>query len=176
MGGRRIAVPPRGTRPTTDRVRESLFNVLTARIDLDGASVLDLYAGSGALGLEALSRGAATAVFVESDQRAATVIGQNIETLGASGASVRRGTVASVLALGAERPVDLVFADPPYDLGEAEVSEMLTALTARGWTTTGSVVVVERGASGPELSWPDGWEAWQARRYGDTRLEMAERS
>ncbi len=176
MGGRRIAVPPRGTRPTTDRVRESLFNVLTARMDLHGASVLDLYAGSGALGLEALSRGAATAVFVESDQRAAIVIGQNIETLGASGASVRRGTVASVLASGAERPVDLVFADPPYDFGEAEVSEMLTALTSRGWTTTGSVVVVERGASGPELSWPDGWEAWQARRYGDTRLEMAERS
>ncbi|MGC2675610.1 MAG: RsmD family RNA methyltransferase, partial [Mycobacterium sp.] len=71
-GGRRIAVPPRGTRPTTDRVRESLFNIVTARLDLTGLSVLDLYAGSGALGLEALSRGAASALFVESDRRAAT--------------------------------------------------------------------------------------------------------
>src|SRR6185437_5954114 len=85
FGGRRIAVPPRGTRPTTDRVREALFNVLSARIDLHDASVLDLYAGSGALGLEALSRGAATAVFVESDRKAAAVIGQNIEALGVTG-------------------------------------------------------------------------------------------
>ena len=122
-------MPPHGTRPTTDRVRESLFNVLTARMDLDGASVLDLYAGSGALGLEALSRGAATAVFVESDQRAAAVIGQNIKSLGVAGATVRRGTVASVLAGGAETAVDLVFADPPYDLGAAEVDEVIAALS-----------------------------------------------
>ena len=125
---------PRGTRPTTDRVRESLFNVLTARMDLHGAVVLDLYAGSGALGLEALSRGAANAVFVESDQRAAAVITQNIKTLGVTGATVRRGTVAAVLGAGAENPVDLVFADPPYSVGESEVNEMLTALTNGGWT------------------------------------------
>lgn len=168
-------MPPRGTRPTTDRVRESLFNVLTARLDLHGASVLDLYAGSGALGLEALSRGAAAAVFVESDQRAAAVIGQNIEGLGVAGATVRRGAVASVLAAGTEKPVDLVFADPPYDVGEAEVNDMLAALTDRGWTAAGSVVVVERGVSGPELSWPQRWQPWRPRRYGDTRLEMAER-
>ena len=166
-------MPPRGTRPTTDRVREALFNVLSARIDLHDASVLDLYAGSGALGLEALSRGAATAVFVESDRKAAAVIGQNIEALGVTGATLRRGTVASVLAAGAETPVDLVFADPPYDVGEAEVIEMLVALTSRGWAAEGCVAVVERGASGPDLGWPDGWQPWQARRYGDTRLEMA---
>ena len=87
-------MPRTGTRPTTDRVRESLFNVLTARLDLDGVSVLDLYAGSGALGLEALSRGAASAVFVESDQRAADVIAKNIAALGVTGATVRRGPVA----------------------------------------------------------------------------------
>ena len=132
-------MPPRGTRPTTDRVREALFNVLSARIDLHDASVLDLYAGSGALGLEALSRGAATAVFVESDRNAAAVIGQNIETLGVTGATLRRGTVASVLAAGAEAPVDVVFADPPYDVGEAEVIEMLVALTSRGWAAEGCV-------------------------------------
>ncbi len=166
-------MPPRGTRPTTDRVRESLFNVLAARIVLPGASVLDLFAGSGALGLVALSRGAATAMFVESDRRAAAVIDQNVRTLGVTGATLYRGTVVSVLAAGAATAADLVFADPPYDTGEAEVNEMLTALTTRGWTAAGSVVVVERAASGPELTWPDGWERWPTRRYGDTGLEMA---
>jgi 16S rRNA (guanine(966)-N(2))-methyltransferase RsmD len=156
-------------------VREALFNVLTARIELDGVSVLDLYAGSGALGLEALSRGAATAVFVESDPRAAAVIGRNIEALGVAGATVRRGAVASVLATGTATPVGLVLADPPYGVGQADVNEMLTALTDNGWTAGGSVLVVERAASGPELRWPDSWEPWQSRRYGDTRLEIAAR-
>jgi 16S rRNA (guanine966-N2)-methyltransferase len=163
----------RGTRPTTDRVRESLFNVLTARLDLTGHSVLDLYAGSGALGLEALSRGAASALFVESDPRAATVIVQNIATLGLQGASVRRGTVAAVLAARADRAVDLVFADPPYEVPASEVEAMLAALTAGGWVASGAVVVVERAASGPPVTWPDGWSPWRDRRYGDTRLEMA---
>ena len=99
-GGRRIAVPARGTRPTTDRVRESLFNIVTARRDLAGLAVLDLYAGSGALGLEALSRGAASALFVESDPRSAAVIARNIESLGLAGATLRRGAVAAVLAAG----------------------------------------------------------------------------
>ena len=84
-------------------MREALFNVLAARMDFDGATVLDLYAGSGALGLEALSRGAAAAVFVESDQRAAAVIEQNIKTLGVAGATLRARPVASVLAAGADR-------------------------------------------------------------------------
>ena len=84
-------MPRTGTRPTTDRVRESLFNVLAARLDLTGAAVLDLYAGSGALGLEALSRGAASATFVESDARAASVIAKNIAELGVTGATLRRG-------------------------------------------------------------------------------------
>jgi 16S rRNA (guanine966-N2)-methyltransferase len=174
LGGRRITVPPRGTRPTTDRVRESLFNVLTARMDLDGASVLDLYAGSGALGLEALSRGAATALFVEADQLAVAVIGQNIQTLGVAGATVRRGAVASVLAMGADRPVDLVLADPPYDVGADEIEDVLSELTTRGWAADGTVAVVERAASGAQLQWPAGWAVWPHRKYGDTRLEMAQ--
>jgi 16S rRNA (guanine(966)-N(2))-methyltransferase RsmD len=165
----------RGTRPTTDRVRESLFNVLAARIDFVGRDVVDLYAGSGALGLEALSRGAASALFVESDARAASVITQNIASLGVRGASVRRGTVAAVLAGGAARPVDLVFADPPYEVDDAAISEMLVALVAGGWSTPGTVAVVERWASGIEIGWPDGWSVWSARRYGDTRIELAER-
>jgi len=156
-------------------VRESLFNVLASRIDFAGASVLDLYAGSGALGLEALSRGAASAMFVESDQRAAAVIAKNIASLGAQGATLRRGPVAAVLAGGADRPVDLVLADPPYDISVAEIEEMLVALVNGGWATDNTVAVVERAASGPELAWPDGWLPWPSRRYGDTRIELAER-
>jgi 16S rRNA (guanine966-N2)-methyltransferase len=173
-GGRRIAVPPRGTRPTTDRVRESLFNIVTARWDLAGLAVLDLYAGSGALGLEALSRGAVSAVFVESDQRTAAVIARNIEALGLAGASLRRGAVATVLAAGAASPVDLVLADPPYDIDAAEVNAVLVALTAHGWVREGTVAAVERAAGGEALTWPAGWSAWPERVYGDTRLELAE--
>ena len=137
--------------------------------------MLDLYAGSGALGLEALSRGAASAVFVESDHRAAAVVDQNIASLGAT-AAVRRGPVAAVLAGGADRPVDLVFADPPYDVAAADIEEVLVALVTGGWAAAGTVVVVERPAAGPPLDWPDGWRPWPARRYGDTRLELAERT
>ncbi len=163
----------RGTRPTTDRVREALFNVLTARIDFAGIRVLDLYAGSGALGLEALSRGAASALFVESDARAVSVIEQNIAALGVRGAAVRRGTVVSVLAGGATRPVDLVLADPPYEVDDAQVAEVITTLGSAGWTAPGTVVVVERPTSAAGLVWPEGWSAWKSRRYGDTSLEMA---
>jgi 16S rRNA (guanine(966)-N(2))-methyltransferase RsmD len=156
-------------------VRESLFNLLAARIDFAGLDVLDLYAGSGALGLEALSRGASSATFVESDAKAAVVITQNIASLGVRGASVRRGPVAAVLAGGATRPVDLVLADPPYEVDDAVVIEILGALVAAGWTRPGTVAVLERSASGPEIGWPDGWSVWGARRYGDTRIELAER-
>jgi 16S rRNA (guanine966-N2)-methyltransferase len=168
-------VPRNGTRPTTDRVRESLFNVLAARLDFAGLSVLDLYAGSGALGLEALSRGATSAIFVESDQRAAAVIAKNIATLELSGAVVRRGTVAAAVAVSAPRPVDLVLADPPYEVPAAEVEAVLAALSDNGWAATGTVAVIERAAAGPTLGWPAGWDTWRERRYGDTRLEMAER-
>ncbi len=174
-GGRRIAVPPRGTRPTTDRVRESLFNIVTARRDLNGMSVLDLYAGSGALGLEALSRGAASALFVESDHRAAAVLARNIATLGLPGATLRRGLVAAVLAAGAAAPVDLVLADPPYDVETAEIHNVLAVLSAHGWTQAGTLAVVERAATSTSLNWPAGWHAWPQRVYGDTRLELAER-
>lgn len=164
----------RGTRPTTDRVRESLFNVLTARLDFAGSAVLDLFAGSGALGLEALSRGAATALFVEADRRAAAVITQNVTALGATGATVRCGTVDSVLAVGADRPADLVFADPPYEVSSADVAAVLTALVDGGWVAQGAVAVLERPASAPPVAWPAGWTADRDRRYGDTRLEFGE--
>jgi 16S rRNA (guanine966-N2)-methyltransferase len=156
-------------------VRESLFNILTARRDLSGLAVLDLYAGSGALGLEALSRGAASALFVESDQRTAAIIARNIEALGLTGATLRRGAVAAVLSAGSPSPVDLVLADPPYDVEAAEVEAVLAALTTHGWVREGTVTVVERAATSLPLTWPAGWSLWPQRVYGDTLLELAER-
>jgi len=137
-------------------------------------SVLDLYAGSGALGLEALSRGAASALFVESDRRAAAVLEGNITTLGLPGATLRRGQVTALLAARAAAPVDLVLADPPYDIETADVHAVLAALTTHGWVQEGTLVVIERAAASTPLGWPTGWHPWQQRVYGDTRLELAE--
>jgi 16S rRNA (guanine(966)-N(2))-methyltransferase RsmD len=167
-------VPAKGTRPTTDRVRESLFNVVAARLDFDGIAVLDLYAGSGALGLEALSRGAAAAMFVESDARAADVIARNIAELRLGGAQVRRTAVTAALAATPPAPMDLVFADPPYEVDNRAVEAVLRLLAENGWVTGGSIMVVERPASAAVLSWPSDWEPLKDRRYGDTRLEWAE--
>ncbi len=169
-GGRRLAVPSTA-RPTTDRVREALFSMLAARRDFDGLHVLDLYAGSGALGLEALSRGAASVQFIESDRRAAEVIARNIATVGLPGAVVRRGSVTTVLA-GAGGPMDLVFADPPYDVSTPEVEAVLGEL--QRWMAPDGVVIVERPRNAPPLTWPAGWTAWPQRRYGDTRIEAAD--
>ena len=174
-GGRRLAVPARGTRPTTDRVREALFNVLTARIDFDGLRVLDLYAGSGALGLEALSRGAGSVLLVDNDRRAVAVIAANVDAVGLDGAIVRRSAVTAMLTgPPPDGPADLVFADPPYQTASAEVAEVLALLHDNNWVRAGSVVVVERSAADPPLVWPAGWTSWPERRYGDTRLEVAE--
>jgi 16S rRNA (guanine966-N2)-methyltransferase len=164
-----------GTRPTTDRVRESLFNILTARMELSGASVLDLYAGSGALGIEAASRGAASILFVESDRRAAAVINENVTSLGVVGATVRCADVSSVVAGGARRGFSLVVADPPYEVPSVDVEALVGALVEHGWTEPDAVAVFERPASSSPLRWPQGWTAWRERRYGDTRLEMAQR-
>ncbi|KRE32026.1 16S rRNA (guanine(966)-N(2))-methyltransferase RsmD [Mycobacterium sp. Soil538] len=169
-------MPQHGTRPTTDRVRESLFNLLAVRIDFTGIDVVDLYAGSGALGLEALSRGARSALFVESDARAAAVIARNIASLGVRGATVRRAPVAAVVAGAAGAPADLVLADPPYAITTGEVTGLVAALADHGWVADGSVVVVERPTSVPQIDWPDGWSAWKSRRYGDTRVELAQRA
>jgi 16S rRNA (guanine966-N2)-methyltransferase len=171
-GGRRIAVPPSGTRPTSDRVREALFSALAADPGLDGAAVLDLCAGSGALGLEALSRGAAHALFVEADRRAVGVLWHNVAALGLPGAVVRPGTAAAVLGAPAERAYDVVLVDPPYATPDAEVAAWLAAAHARGWLAGGAVVVVER-ARGDAFPWPPPLEAVRERRYGDTVLYTA---
>ncbi len=169
-GGRRLAVPKRGTRPTSDRVREALFSAIEAAVDLDGARVLDLYAGTGALGLEALSRGAHAAVLVESDAGALAVLRGNVATVGLAGATVRPGRVATVLAAPAGEPFDLVLADPPYAL---DPGPDLAALAAGGWVAPGSVVIVERAARSGPPGWPAGWAPGRIRRYGDTELHWA---
>ncbi|MFB9908044.1 16S rRNA (guanine(966)-N(2))-methyltransferase RsmD [Allokutzneria oryzae] len=173
-GGRRLAVPPKGTRPTSDRVREALFSALESMVDLDGARVLDLYAGSGALGFESLSRGAATATFVESDRRASDVLRRNAADLALPGADVRTGTVDTVLSTGAATPYDVVFADPPYDLTNEALHKALTVLVESGWTAPGTVVVVERALRSGDPIWPDPLEPFRTRRYGDTALHWAE--
>ena len=169
--GRRLAVPAgTGTRPTSDRAREGLFATLTAlRGTLRQARVLDLYAGSGAVGLEALSRGAGRALFVESAPAAARVIRANITTAGLSGGQLVTGTVASVLGRGpgGEPAFDVVVADPPYAAGDGEVSEMLLALRQGGWLAPGALLAVERAARSAPVPWPAGYCADRSRRYGE---------
>ncbi len=171
--GRRLAVPARGTRPTSDRVREALFSAVAARMDLEGARVLDLYAGSGALGLEALSRGAAQVLLVESDARAAAVAKTNAASLGIPGCAVRCASVATALGETPAEPYDLVLADPPYALTDGAMAQGLQTLVDRAWVQDGSLVVVERSARGAATSWPTELECEVVRRYGEARVEIA---
>ena len=169
-GGRRLAVPGgRDTRPTSDRAREGLFATIASLAGpLAGARVLDLYAGSGAVGLEALSRGAEHALLVEDGARAAHVIRKNIEAIGLPGAVLAAGRVERVLARGPQGGrYDVVFADPPYALPDAEVTRMLTALAEQGWLAPGALVIVERATRSGPFRWPDGFVPDRARRYGE---------
>ncbi|MDO3700700.1 16S rRNA (guanine(966)-N(2))-methyltransferase RsmD [Micromonospora sp. C28SCA-DRY-2] len=179
LGGRRIAAPPgAGTRPTSDRVREALFSAVQAEVDLTGARFADLYAGSGAVGLEALSRGAAHVLLVESDPRAARVIRENVAALRAAPAArLVTGKVGTVLAAGPEGgPYDVVFADPPYALPDAEVTAMLAALVDGGWLAPDALVVVERSSRTGPVEWVPGVTAERSRRYGETTLWYGRRS
>ena len=178
-GGRRLAVPGgRDTRPTSDRAREGLFATISSMAgSLAGARVLDLYAGSGAVGLEALSRGAEHVLLVENGARAARTIRENIEAIGLPGAVLAADKVERVLARGpapaggrdgtqADR-YDVVFADPPYALPDAAVSRVLALLAGRGWLAPGALVIVERATRSGPLSWPAGFVPDRARRYGE---------
>ena len=170
-GGRRLSVPAKGTRPTSDRVREALFSALEHDPGLHGVAVLDLCAGSGALGLEALSRGAVHALLVESDRRAAAVLRRNVDDLGLPGAEVRAAPAATVLGGPAARAYDVGIVDPPYDVPDTEVAGWLTAAAEHGWLVDGATVVVERRA-GAAFPWPEGLSAVRDRRYGDTTLHV----
>jgi 16S rRNA (guanine966-N2)-methyltransferase len=174
-GGRRLAVPAgRETRPTSDRAREALFSALEARTGgLAGARVLDLFAGSGAVGLEALSRGAAAAVLVENDAKAVRVLRQNVASLGLPGAEVSARAVAAHLAEAAPEPFDVVFADPPYALPAPDLAALLSGAAERGWIGSGALVVVERATRDPAWRWPDGFVADRDRSYGEGTLWYA---
>ncbi|MFD9703583.1 16S rRNA (guanine(966)-N(2))-methyltransferase RsmD [Lentzea sp. NPDC059081] len=166
-GGRRLKVPPKGTRPTSDRVREALFSSLEALMDLDGVSVLDLYAGSGALGFEALSRGAGHATFVESDKRAAEVLKANARELGFGNTTIANRT-AEAYVLGEGEKFDVVFADPPYAVGDDELAKVLRGIVPR--LTPDAVLIVERASRSGEPAWPEKVESLRAKRYGDTAV------
>ena len=169
--GRRLQVPGgETTRPTSDRVREALFSTVESMLDLQGSVVLDLFAGSGALGLEALSRGASMATFVERDRRAVAVLRANIETTRLGPADVLPGDVVRVLGTRTARACDLVLLDPPYRATSADVAAVLGAALEAGWVCAGSLVVVERSTRDEEPPWRDGLCVVSRRRYGETTL------
>lgn len=177
-GGRRLRTPPGDrTRPTSDRVREALFSALESALgSLAGLRVLDLYAGSGAVGLEAASRGAAHVCLVEQHRRTALLVEDNARALGLSDrVEVLALPVTSVLGRPPDHPYDVVFADPPYPLPDAGLAAALALLTAHGWLTHGAVVVVER-PSRVDVRWPEGLTAGRVRRYGETALHWARRA
>lgn len=170
--GRAIASPSHeGLRPTSDRVRESVFNILAHGIDgydLDGARVIDLFAGTGALGLEALSRGAGYCLFVEEAAEARALIRANVEAMGLTGVTkIYRRDATSLGPAQTHQPFGLAFLDPPYAQGLAE--RALAALRDGGWLTPGAVAVVEERAS-VALDAPDGFTGLDRRTYGDTQV------
>jgi 16S rRNA (guanine966-N2)-methyltransferase len=176
--GRRLVSPP-GTsvRPTKDIVREAMFSALDARGVLVGATVLDLYAGSGALAVEALSRGAERAVLVERDRGALGAIRANVDLLGL-------GPVARVVAQDVDRflgglvpveaPFDLVFADPPYETDDTAIAALLNTLGAPGWLAPDALVSVERPVRHPVVP-PEDWTTGWQRAFGDTLLTFCSR-
>lgn len=170
--GRRLAVPDSGTRPTSERAREALFSALESRVGLNGARVLDLYSGSGAVGLEALSRGASAARMVESSAAAVSVIRANVAAVGLAGAQIIALPVARHLAGPApDEPFDAVIADPPYDVPNADIDLLLGQLSAPRWLAAGAVVVIERSSRARAApAWPDYVTDRVHRRYGEAEL------
>ena len=171
------AVPGSLTRPTTDRVKEALFSRLDAFDVIAGARVLDLYAGSGALGVESGSRGARAVDLVESDAKASAVCQRNADlingVLGQKTVTVHRSKVEPFLDRAAATAAwDLVFLDPPYPLEDGTLSAVLQKLAAH--LGPGAVVVVERSSRSPEPGWPEGMTRFAEKKYGETRLWFAE--
>ena len=177
--GRRLQVPSgRTTRPTGDRVREAMFAAAGSILgSFAGTRVLDLYAGSGAAGLEALSRGAAHALLVESDARAAQLIRANIAAVGLDGAELVRDRVERLLLSrrfpAGKEQYDVVFADPPYALTGEEMTSVLATAGTRGWLAPGALVIVERASRSEPLRWPDGFSPLRLRKYGEATLWYA---
>jgi len=168
---RLLRVPQTATRPTASRVREAVFSTLAHELGpFSDLRVLDLYAGSGALGIEAISRGAREAVFVDSDRVATSVISANLGGLGHVQTQVVKNNVATFVSQPSSGgPFDLVFIDPPYVIVDAAVHDHVAALVANGWLNRNAMVVVEREAKSL-LEWPEGFETQEPRVYGDTSV------
>jgi 16S rRNA (guanine966-N2)-methyltransferase len=172
VGGRRIQTP-RGvsTRPTSDRVREALFSTIEAWCgSLHGLRFLDLYAGSGAVGLEAWSRGAGVVTLVEQDRRTAHLITGNAKALGFGRADVVARSVSAALPRAPAAPYDVAFLDPPYLVEDETVAAALHGLVDHGWLVPGALVVVERSSRSHEPTWPAGFTDVRHKRYGETTL------
>lgn len=173
--GRKIKVPPEGTRPTSDRAREGLFSSLQVRFGFVDQVVLDLFAGSGALGLEAASRGAEEVVLVENDARAVQVIEFNAGVVGHPRVRVEPVKVSTYLSRAPKKHFSMVLADPPYELADESVADMLRALEPA--LVDGAVVVVERHRESPETLWPESFtpttQKLKKRLYGIARMDMA---
>lgn len=169
--GRRLrATKSPEMRPTTDMARQTIFDMLGASVS--GARVLDLFAGAGTLGIEALSRGAREAVFVEQDRDACAVILQNLEATGLRGAAhIRRTDVRRFLARPPRTPFDLVFLDPPYGRGLGFVARVLEKLANGAWVHKGTTIVVE--AQEGEVDWPPRFYETRTRKFGRTLVSMA---
>ena len=171
-GGRRLQTP-RGeaTRPTSDRVREALFSAIESWCgSLQGLRVLDLYAGSGAVGLEARSRGADHVTAVEHDRRTSALISDNARKLGFDEVRVVAASVATTLRRPPEAPYDVVYLDPPYPLDDEALAADLAALVDHGWLAAGALVILERSVRSPEPTWPLGLDGDRHKRYGETVL------
>jgi 16S rRNA (guanine966-N2)-methyltransferase len=170
-GGRTISVPPSGTRPTSDRVREAIFSRVESWADIAGSRVLDLFAGSGALGLEAASRGARSVDFVDNADKAVRVIGKNIDAVQPSipDCVMRAHRVSSTAYLeSAAHEWDLVFIDPPYDQANSILERTLELLVPR--LSADALVAVERATRDPEPAWPAGYEILTPKSYGETTV------
>jgi 16S rRNA (guanine966-N2)-methyltransferase len=173
--GRRLSVPQHGTRPTSDRAREALFSSLESVLGaFAGVRVLDLYAGTGAVGLEAASRGAAEVTLVESDRSVARVLHANVAAVGLPAVTVHVADVRAFVAAPADADAfDVVFLDPPYATDAEDLRAVLGSLADNGWLAQEATVVVERSSRGSEFDWPQGFEPQRSRRYGEAMLWYA---
>ncbi|AIU30331.1 Ribosomal RNA small subunit methyltransferase D [Corynebacterium ulcerans] len=173
--GRTIKVPEQGTRPTSDRAREGLFSSLQVRFGFVGAKVLDLFAGSGALGLEAASRGADEVVLVENNPKAVQIIRHNMQVVGHPNVTVAEMKASTYVASAPKEYFDMVLADPPYDLPDSDIAEMLVALIPT--LVDGAAVVVERHRESPETAWPACFvpttQKLKKRTFGIARMDMS---
>jgi 16S rRNA (guanine966-N2)-methyltransferase len=172
-GGRRLRTPPgASTRPTSDRVKEALFSALEAQVGtLAGRRFLDVFAGSGAIGLEARSRGASHVTLVERDPATARLIRANARSLGLDEVTVVAGAANTVAAEPPEGGgYDVCFLDPPYGLRASQLETLLGTLAASGWLQAGCIVVLERSRRDGDWSWPEGFEGLRAKKYGETML------